>query len=63
LDDEVKDDEMGMACNTDGNSYRLLAGKPEGKKQVGRPRRRWIFDINLDLGEIGLVVWTGSGSV
>jgi hypothetical protein len=30
------------------NVYRLLVGKPEGKRKVGRPRRRWIDDITMD---------------
>jgi hypothetical protein len=33
-------------------SYRLLARKPEGRRTLGRPRRRWMDDINIDLGEI-----------
>jgi hypothetical protein len=43
------------------NVYRLLVGKPEGKRQLGRPRRRWIANIKMDLLEIGLNVvdWTG----
>ena len=32
--------------------YRVLAGKPEGKKQLGRPKRRWE-DIKMDLQEVG----------
>jgi hypothetical protein len=32
------------------NMYRLLVGKPEGKRQLGRPRRRWIDNIKMDLG-------------
>jgi hypothetical protein len=36
--------------------YRLLAGKPEGKRPLGRPRRRWMDNINTDLGETG---WDG----
>jgi hypothetical protein len=36
--------------------YRLLVGKPEGKRQLGRPRRRWIDNIKMDLLEIGLSV-------
>jgi hypothetical protein len=41
--------------------YRLLVGKPEGKRPLGRPRRRWIDDIKVDLLEIGLSVvdWIG----
>jgi hypothetical protein len=34
------------------NAYRLLVGKPEGKKQLGRPRRRWVDNIRMDLGEV-----------
>jgi hypothetical protein len=36
------------------NVCRLLVGKPEGKRPLGRPRRRWIDNINMDLLEIGL---------
>jgi hypothetical protein len=32
--------------------YRVLVGKPEGKRPMGRPRRRWEDNINLDLREI-----------
>jgi hypothetical protein len=43
------------------NAYRLLVGKPEGKKQLGRPRRRWVDNIWVDLGEMGWgdVDWIG----
>jgi hypothetical protein len=43
------------------NVYRLLVGKPEGKKPLGRPRRKWMDSIKMDLLEIGLGVvdWTG----
>jgi hypothetical protein len=34
------------------NVYRLLVGKPEGKRLLGRPRHRWV-DIKMDLGEVG----------
>jgi hypothetical protein len=34
------------------NVYRLLVGKPEGKRPLGRPRRRWIDNIKMDLLEI-----------
>jgi hypothetical protein len=40
------------------NAYRILVGKPEGKRPLGRPRRRWVDNIQIDLGEIGWV-WTG----
>jgi hypothetical protein len=36
------------------NAYRLLVGKPEGKGPLGRPRRRWVDNIDMDLGEVGL---------
>jgi hypothetical protein len=32
--------------------YRVLVGKPEGKRQLGRPRLRWENNINLDLEEV-----------
>jgi hypothetical protein len=43
------------------NMYRLLVGKPERKRPLGRPRRRWIDNIKMDLLEIGLSVdnWIG----
>jgi hypothetical protein len=34
------------------NGYRILAGKPEGKRPLGRPRRRWEDNIRIDLREI-----------
>jgi hypothetical protein len=34
--------------------YRLLVGKPEGRRPVGRPRRRWLDNINMDLVQLGL---------
>jgi hypothetical protein len=41
--------------------YKLLVGKPEGKRPLGNPRRRWIDNIKMDLLEIGLNVvdWIG----
>jgi hypothetical protein len=35
------------------NAYRLLVGKPDGKRPLGRPRRRWLNNIRMDLGEVG----------
>jgi hypothetical protein len=35
------------------NAYRILVGKPEGKIPLGRPRRRWVDNIKMDLREIG----------
>jgi hypothetical protein len=34
------------------NAYRLLVGKSEGKRPLGRPRRRWVDNIRMDLGEV-----------
>jgi hypothetical protein len=36
------------------NAYRLLVGKPEGKRLLGRPRHRWVDNSKMDLVEIGL---------
>jgi hypothetical protein len=41
------------------NAYRILVGYPEGKRPLGRPRRRWVDNIKMVLGEIG---WDRSGS-
>jgi hypothetical protein len=38
------------------NAYRILVGKPEGKRLLGRPSRRWVDDIKRDLRVIG---WDG----
>jgi hypothetical protein len=38
------------------NAHLILVGKPEGKRPLGRPRRRWEDDIRIDLREIG---WGG----
>jgi hypothetical protein len=42
------------------NAYRLLVGKPEGKRPLGRPRCRWV-DVKMDLSEMGWggVDWIG----
>jgi hypothetical protein len=39
--------------------YRVLVGKLEGKRTLGRPRRRWEDNIKTDLQEVGFGVWTG----
>jgi hypothetical protein len=43
------------------NAYRLLTVKPEGKRPLGRPRRKWVDNIRMDLGEVGWddVDWIG----
>jgi hypothetical protein len=55
---------MGGACSTNGENrkaYRLLVGKPKGKRPLGRPRRRWMDNMRMDLGEVGCdgVDWIG----
>ena len=35
------------------NAYRVLVGKPEGKRPLGRPRRRWEDNIKMNLREVG----------
>jgi hypothetical protein len=35
------------------NAYRILVGKPEEKRRIGRPRQRWVENIKMDLREIG----------
>jgi hypothetical protein len=43
---------MGQNMNT----YKILVGKPEGKRPLGRPRRRWLDKTKIDLREMG---WGG----
>jgi len=40
--------------------FRVLVGKREGKRPLGRPRLRWEDNIKKDLQEVGYAVWTGS---
>jgi hypothetical protein len=50
---------MGRACSTNGekrNACRTLVGMPEEKRPLGRPRRRWVNNIQMDFREIG---WNG----
>ena len=44
-------------------AYRVLVGKPEGKRPLGRPRHRWVDNIRIDLQEVGCgyVDWIGCG--
>jgi hypothetical protein len=47
---------MDRACSPNGTkrtAYRILVGKPEGKRPLGRLRRRWVDNIKMDLREIG----------
>jgi hypothetical protein len=51
----VKENEMVRACSTHDDlkdAYSALVGKPEGKRPVGRPGRRWDGNIMIDLREV-----------
>jgi len=55
---------MGLACGAYGRGegvYRVLVGKPEGRRPLGRPRHRWVNNIRMDFQEVGCVYmdWTG----
>jgi hypothetical protein len=59
---QVKANEVGGSCGTHGKEEKSVqgyGGKPEGKRPLGRPRRRWEDGIRMDLREIGLGVWIG----
>jgi hypothetical protein len=48
---------VGGTCGTHGRGrgvYRVLIGKPEGKRPLGSPRRRWEDSINIDIRERGI---------
>jgi len=55
MGDPLEKNEMGGACSTmwqRRGSYRVLMGKPEGKRPLGRPRRRWEDNIKVDLHDV-----------
>jgi hypothetical protein len=61
---QVDQDEIGDSCSTNSekrNVFRLLVGKPRGRKQLGRPRCKWVYNIKMELGDIGIggVDWIG----
>ena len=52
----IKKNEVGRACSKYGERrgiHRVLVGKPEGKRQLGRPRHRWEDNIKMDVQEVG----------
>jgi hypothetical protein len=54
---------MGVACSTYGERrgvYRVLVGKPEGKRSLGRPWHRLGDNLKVDLKEWHVGIWTGS---
>jgi hypothetical protein len=57
---------LGGACDAseENNAYSLLVVELEGKRPLGRLRRRWMDDVEMDLGERAWVIgldWSGSG--
>jgi hypothetical protein len=44
------------------NAYRILVGKPEGRRPLGRPKRRWVDNIKIDLRETGPHLWSSGQS-
>ena len=60
--DQIKKHEMGGARRTYGEkigAYRVLVGKPEGKRPLGKPNNRWEDNIKVDLQDMGLVSRAG----
>ena len=56
LYDKIEKNAMGRACSAYGvrnGVYSILVGKPEGKRPLGRPRRRWEDNVKMDLQEVG----------
>ena len=56
MSDKIKKNEMAghVGCTGEGSDmYRILVGKPEGKRLLGRPKRRWEDNIEMDLQEVG----------
>jgi hypothetical protein len=54
--DKIEKNEMCGACSKVGEErgmYRVLVGKPEGKRPLGRPRHSWEDNIKMDLQEVG----------
>ena len=41
--------------------YRVLVGKPEGRRPLGRPRRKWVDNIRTGTRRLDVVIWTGLG--
>jgi hypothetical protein len=56
---QIKEDEIGGSCSMHEhmrNAYKIMVGKPEGKRPLGRPKRSWKDNIKMAPGEIG---WQG----
>jgi len=63
LDNQIEKNEMCGACGMNGKGrdvYRVLVGKPEGKRPLQRPRHRWEDNIKMEVGwGGGAAAWTG----
>ena len=62
MGDQIEKNEIGghVACNGERRLiYRVLVGKPEGKKPLGRHRHRWKDIIKMDIQEVGWRARTG----
>jgi len=60
---KIEKNEMGGTCSAYGDRrgvYRVLVGKPDGKRSLGRPGLRWKDHIKIALQEGDVGVWTGS---
>jgi hypothetical protein len=58
---QVKEDEMSRACSINGvwtNAYRILVGKPEGRRRVGRHRHEWMDNTKMNLRWTRLICLT-----
>ena len=54
--DKIEKNEMSWVCGTYGwgeGVYRVLVGKPEGRRPLARPRHRWVGNIRMDLQKVG----------
>jgi len=61
--DQFEKNEMGGVCSPYGErrgAYRVLVGKLEGKRSLGRPRHRWEDNIKMHLQDVEWGAWTGS---
>ena len=61
--DKIEKNEMGGACSAYGERrgvYKVLVGKPEVKRPLGRARGRWEDNIKMDIQKVGCVLWTES---
>jgi hypothetical protein len=54
ISEEKNTRKVGLRWGQDIVPIEVLVGKPEGKRPLGRPRRRWVDNIRMDLGEVGM---------